>query len=121
MYNRITLIGRLGRDAESRGKENQVATLNIATTNYYKKKDGTPVEEVEWTNCVAFGALGQKLLTTAKKGDLVMCEGSKRTQVYEKDGQPRMNVYVSIDTFRKLSWKKVEENQEPGTTSTPQE
>lgn len=118
MYNRITLIGRLGRNAEARGKENQVANLTIATTNYYRKKDGTPVEEVEWTNCIAYGALAQKLISTAKKGDLVMCEGMKRTQVYEHDGQPRMNVYVAIDTFRKLSWKKITEGSGPETSST---
>lgn len=115
MYNRITLIGRLGKDAETRGKDKNVTTINVATSNWYKKQDGTQVEEVEWTACVGFGKLGERL-AKAKKGDLVLCEGAKRTQVYEKDGVARVNVYVAIDTFRKLSWNKFTQSPEPGTT-----
>jgi single-strand DNA-binding protein len=120
MYNRIILIGRLGKDAEPRGKENQVAALSIATTNYYKKKDGTAVEEVEWTNCIAFGKLAERVLNQAKKGDLVLCEGMKRTETYEKDGTTKTNVYVMLDIFRRLSWNTVTPAKESKPAETNQ-
>lgn len=113
MYNRIILIGRLGKDAEARGKENQIAAVNVATTNWYKKKDGTSVEEVEWTPCVAFGKLAERILLQGKKGDLILCEGLKRTDVYEQDGQTKTRVYVTIDTFRRLSWNNHTQGLEP--------
>ena len=116
MYCKLILIGRLGKDPEARGSLGNVAAIDVATTNYYTKKDGTGVEETEWTSCVAFGKTAESILRQSKKGDLVLVEGLKKTDTYEKDGQKRLSVFLQIDTFRRLSWsqpKKAEASSEP--------
>ena len=106
MYNKLILIGRLGKNPEARGKERSVVSLDVATTNYYVKKDGQGVEETEWTSCVAFGKLAESILKNSKKGDLVLVEGMKKSDVYEKDGVKKLTVHLQVDTFRRLSWNK---------------
>ena len=106
MYNKLILIGRLGKNPEARGKERSVVSLDVATTNYYVKKDGQAVEEVEWTSCVAFGKLAESILKNSMKGDLVLVEGMKKTDIYEKDGVKKMAAYLQVDTYRRLSWNK---------------
>jgi len=106
MYNKLILIGRLGKDPENRGTDGVIASMNIATVNYYKKKTGEGVEEIEWTQCLAFGKLGELVMSQAKKGDLVVVEGKKKTNTYEKDGVSRSNIYMLVDNFKRLSWHR---------------
>lgn len=106
MYNKLILIGRLGKDPENRGTDGVIASMNIATVNFYKKKTGEGVEEVEWTQCLAFGKLGELVMSQAKKGDLVVVEGKKKTNTYEKDGVSRSNIYMLVDNFKRLSWNR---------------
>ncbi|MBS1979208.1 MAG: single-stranded DNA-binding protein [Bacteroidetes bacterium] len=108
MYNKLILIGRLGKDAEARGPEKNIASIDVATTNFYTKKNGENVEEVEWTNCVAFGKLAESIIQKAKKGDLVLVEGLKKTDTYMRDGVDRIRVYMLIDSYRRLAWKDQE-------------
>lgn len=119
MYNRLILIGRLGKDAEAKGAEKNVVSINVATVNYYKKKTGEAVNEVEWTNCLAFGKLGELILSQAKKGDLVVVEGKKKTNSYEHEGQTRINVYLMVDHFQRLSWQQQEKPVETTATKDP--
>ncbi len=104
MFNKLTLIGRIGKDPEARGTQGNVCALDVATTNFYVRKDGVGVEETEWTACVGFGRLAESILKQAKKGDLVLVEGMKKSDVYEKDGKTRTSVFLQMDTFRRLSW-----------------
>ncbi len=97
------------KDPEARGTTSVVSAFDVATTNYYVKKDGQGVEETEWTACVAFGKLAESILKQGKKGDLVLCEGMKKTDTYERDGVKRSNAYLQLDSFRRLSWNKESE------------
>ena len=48
--NKVILIGRLGADPEMRytADGTPVATFRIATTETWKNKDGTKVDQTEW-------------------------------------------------------------------------
>lgn len=58
--NRVQLIGRLGKDPESRftptGK--RLAHFSLAVSNRWKSGDGESKEYTEWVNVEAWGRLG---------------------------------------------------------------
>ena len=88
--NQVTLIGRLGQDAELKGVNGTpLAKFSIATTERYKDKSGEYQEKTEWHRCNMWGktvdAVGRYLL----KGLQVCVQGSLQTRSYEKDGQTR--------------------------------
>jgi len=91
--NKVILIGNLGRDPEVRSLESgaKVANFPIATTEYYKGKDGARVkgggEQTEWHNIVLWNNLADLAEKYLKKGNSVYIEGRIRTRSYDdKDG-----------------------------------
>lgn len=50
MYNKIFLIGNLGRDPEVRSLPSgtQVCDFTVATNRRWKDRDGNPQEKTEW-------------------------------------------------------------------------
>ena len=88
--NRVQLIGRLGKDPESRytptGK--QVTTFSIAVSNRWKSK-GETKEYTEWINVEAWGRLGEICQEYLKKGSLVYIEGRLKTDRYEDKGETK--------------------------------
>ena len=71
--NRVQLIGRLGKDPESKftptGKK--VAHFSLAVSNRWKDKSGETKESTEWVNIEAWGRLGEVCQEYLKKGSLV--------------------------------------------------
>ena len=59
--NRVQLIGRLGKDPESKftptGKK--VVHFSVAISNRWKNKEGQSQEYTEWVNVEAWGRLGE--------------------------------------------------------------
>lgn len=80
--NKVTLIGNLGRDPESKGKgDTPIALLTIATTRSWKDRStGERREETEWHRVVAYQGLAKIVLDYAKKGRQVYVEGFLRTR-----------------------------------------
>lgn len=90
--NKVILLGNLGKDPEVRSFEggNKVATLAVATSRYYKGKDGNPVEETEWHNVALWGNLADLAEKYLVKGRQVFIEGRLRTRQYDdKEGNKR--------------------------------
>lgn len=83
MYNRVILIGRLGKDPEVKttatGKS--VAHLTVATSTFVKNSDGTFTENTEWNRIVVWGDQTERC-KKMKKGDIVYVEGTLRTNKY---------------------------------------
>ena len=88
--NRVQLIGRLGKDPESRftptGK--QVTTFSLAVSNRWKSK-GETKEYTEWINVEALGRLGEVCQEYLKKGSLIYLEGRLKTDRYEDQGETK--------------------------------
>lgn len=86
--NRVQLIGRLGKDPESKftptGKK--VAHFSLAVSNRWKDKSGETKESTEWVNIEAWGRLGEVCQEYLKKGSLVYLEGRLKTEKYEDKG-----------------------------------
>jgi len=89
--NRVQLIGRLGRDPESKftptGK--RVAHFSVAVSNRWKDRQGEVRESTEWVNVEAWERLGETCQQYLKKGSLVYIEGRLKTDKYETEGETR--------------------------------
>src|SRR5437763_1522559 len=82
--NRVTLIGFLGRDAETRQTHSDASftVLSLATNRSWKDPaSGEYKSEVSWHRCVAFGRAGQ-YAAALTKGTRVQVEGEIRTHQY---------------------------------------
>ena len=94
--NKIMLIGRLGRDAETRFTTNNVSVTNfsVATDYRYKGKNGDWVTETTWHNIVSFN-LSDYFKENLKKGKKFYVEGRLTKRDYtDKDGNKRFNTEV---------------------------
>ncbi|HMB22510.1 MAG: single-stranded DNA-binding protein [Chloroflexota bacterium] len=93
--NRVQLIGRLGKDPESKytptGK--RVTHFSIAVSQHWKA-NGETKEYTEWVNVEAWGRLGEVSQEYLKKGSLVYIEGRLRTERYEDKGEARFYTKV---------------------------
>ncbi len=85
--NRVQLIGRLGKDPESKftpsGKK--VAHFSLAVSQRWNTA-GETKEYTEWVNIEAWGRLGEVCQEYLKKGSLVYLEGRLKTEKYEDKG-----------------------------------
>jgi len=113
--NRVQLIGRLGKDPESRftptGKK--VAHFSIAVSNRWKSGDGESKEYTEWVNVEAWGRLGEVCQEYLKKGSLVYIEGRLKTDRFEAEGETRYYTKVVALSMQMLDRKP---NEEPELT-----
>lgn len=103
--NRVTIIGHLGRDPESRTFDSgdMVANLAVATSETWKDKNtGEKKEATEWHRVNAHGKLAEICCQYLRKGSLVYIEGSLRTRKYQKDGVDHYATEIRADQMRML-------------------
>ena len=87
--NKVMLIGRAGRDPETRFTNNRVpvTTFSLATTSRWRDSQTQETqEETEWHNVVCFGRLAEIASEYLKKGRQCFIEGQLKTQSWERDG-----------------------------------
>ena len=89
--NRVQLIGRLGRDPETRfiPTGRKVCTFSLAVNRRWKSKEGETREATDWFNVEAWGRLGEICQEYLTKGSLVYVEGRLQTDRYEQEGETR--------------------------------
>lgn len=112
--NKIMLIGRLGKDAETRFTTNNVSVTNfsLATDYRYKGKNGDWVNETTWHNVVSFN-LSDYFKENLKKGKKFCVEGRLTKRDYtDKDGVKRYMTEVVSERLIPL---------EPSSESTASE
>lgn len=85
LKNRITLIGNLGQDPETKTTESgkKVTNFTLATNDGYKNADGQKVSETTWHNIVAWNGLADVAVKFLKKGKEVALEGRIAYRTYE--------------------------------------
>jgi single-strand DNA-binding protein len=99
-YNKIILVGRIGRDAELRAtpKGTQVAETSVAVDDLAKKKPEGGYE-TEWYRIKVWGRQAETLAPMLLKGNLVLVEGRLSIRMFEssRDKQMRYSAEVSTD------------------------
>jgi len=105
MLNKVMLIGRLGRDPEIRYTQsgNAVASFSIATSEYWRDKQGQRQEKTEWHDIVAWDRLADQAQSYLKKGSMVYIEGKLQTRSWDdQQGQKKYRTEVVANQVRFL-------------------
>lgn len=90
--NKVILVGRMTRDPDMRTTPSgqQVATLSLATNNFWTDKSGTRQERTEFHTVVLWGRLAEIAGQYLTKGQECYVEGRLQTRQYTaKDGSER--------------------------------
>jgi single-strand DNA-binding protein len=108
--NKVTLIGRLGKDPEVRRTQtgDAITNLSIATSEKYKdKKTGQYVENTEWHRVTAFGSLAEIMEKYLNKGQEVYIEGSIHTRKWtDASGVEKYSTDIKANSMLMLGDKK---------------
>lgn len=104
--NKAILVGRLGRDPETRYTSGgqAVANFTLATDETYKDRSGERQKRTEWHRVVLWGKLAEIAQQYLKKGMLVYIEGRIQTRQWEdkRDGQKKQTTEIVGTTMRML-------------------
>lgn len=105
MYNKIILIGNLGRDPEIRKLEGGVSVgkFPIATNESYQDKSGEWQQRTEWHDIVVWRHLADRAERDLKKGALIFIEGKLTHRKWQdNEGNNRYSTEVVANTMRQL-------------------
>jgi single-strand DNA-binding protein len=97
-FNKITIVGYLGRDPELRYTPQGTALckMSIATTEKRKNVTGETEEHTTWFRVTAWGRQAELANEYLAKGRQVYVEGRLRLEEYtDRDGQKRFSAEVS--------------------------
>lgn len=105
MYSKTTLIGRLGKDPESRQLDTGkwVSRFSLATSVSWKDEKGEWQSKSEWHEVVKWSN-SEAGVPNVKKGDLVLVEGRNSTRAYQDQaGAERRITEIVVQLVRKLN------------------
>ena len=113
--NKVILIGRLGKDPETRYMPNGEAVTNatLATSENWKDKSGVKQEKTEWHNLVFYRRLAEIAGEYLKKGSMVYVEGKLQTRKWQdKEGRDRYTTEIIVNEMTMLGGKSTGGNFE---------
>lgn len=95
--NRVTLLGRTGKDPEKRytTQGTAVATFSLATTENVTKDRNNPTLKTTWHEIKCWGKLADMADEKIRKGDEVWVEGRITTESWD-DKQTGKKVYRTM-------------------------
>ena len=106
--NKAILVGRLGKDPETRYMTSGEAVTNVslATSDNYKDKNGEKQERTEWHNLVFYRRLAEIAGEYLKKGSQIYVEGRIQTRKWQdKDGKDRYTTEIIVNEMKMLGSK----------------
>jgi single-strand DNA-binding protein len=106
--NKVILIGRLGKDPETRYMTSGEAVTNatLATSENWKDKSGEKQEKTEWHNLVFYRRLAEIAGEYLKKGSQIYVEGKLQTRKWQtKEGQDRYTTEIVVNEMTMLGGK----------------
>jgi single-strand DNA-binding protein len=130
MVNKVTLLGRLGKDPVIKhfSDNNAIAEFSLATTENYKDKEGKWVEVTDWHNIkLPSKWMAESAEKYLKKGSLVYIEGKIKTRSYDdKDGNKKYITEIVAEMLRRLDKREggpagVGEQQPSYNNNAPQQ
>ena len=124
-WNRVQLIGRLGRDPEVRytAKGTPLTMFSMAVRRTWTGPNGERNEETDWFNIEAWARLGEICQEYLHKGSLVFIEGEMRIDQWENDkGEKQSRPKIFLRDMQMLDGRRnggetpvveIEEEEEP--------
>jgi single-strand DNA-binding protein len=131
-FNKITIVGYLGRDPELRYTPQGTALckMSIATTEKRKNAAGEMEEHTTWFRVTAWGRQAELANEYLAKGRQVYVEGRLRLEEYtDREGQKRFSAEVSATEIQFLGHRTelpgateavASANQKPAPAPKPQ-
>lgn len=120
--NRVTLIGNVGNDPETRHMPsgNAVTNLSLATSEAWKdKQSGQKQERTEWHRVVFFNRLAEIVAQYVQKGSKIYIEGSLRTRSWEQDGVKRYSTEIVASEMQMLDSRSGEQGRQSAPRQAP--
>ena len=117
MYQKIIIIGNLGRDPEIRYLPNSgaaVTNFSVATNRTYTNANGERIQETVWFRVSAWGKLAETTNQYLRKGSKVLVEGRMVADPQtggpriwtRQDGTPAASFEIHAMTVRFLSTRE---------------
>lgn len=106
MFQKITIIGYLGKDPEMRYTPagQAVTNFSVATSNKYQK-GGEWVTDTVWFRVSTWGNQAEACMKYLEKGSLVLVEGRVKAHAYMKGSEPEATLEVNASTVKFLDKK----------------
>ncbi|XP_071877260.1 mitochondrial single stranded DNA-binding protein [Bombus fervidus] len=98
--NQVTLLGRVGGDAQKRGnEEHPVVIFSLATHSNYRYMNGDFVQRTEWHRiCVFKPSLRDNVLNYLKKGQRIYVSGKiTYGEFKDEDGNTKSSTSIIAD------------------------
>lgn len=114
MLNKVIVMGRVVANVETTtndregGGQTVYAYWRLAVERDYKDNHGS--RPVDYFHVKSWGAAAKFASQYYKKGDLVVVVGELRNEVYEKDGENRINTVIRVENTYPAHLKHVETN-----------
>ncbi len=130
MYQRLVLVGNLGRDPEMRytPQGTAVTTFPVASTRRYNTADGQQKEETVWFRISVWGKQAETVNQYLSKGRQVLVEGALvpdengGPRIWTgQDGKPRASFEVRAQTVRFLGKREGAPASGAGPAEAPAE
>ena len=122
MLNKVILIGRLGKDPETRYMPNGEAVCNfsVSTSESWKDQSGQRQERTEWHNITMYRRLAEIAGQYLKKGSQVYLEGRIQSRKYQgKDGIERTAYDIIANEMKMLGGGNSEQQAQPAQGEAP--
>lgn len=113
-YNRVIIGGTLTRDPEVRNTQGgqAVCKFGLAVNRRYTS-NGESREEVSFFDCEVWGKTANTIAEFFKKGNRILVDGRLKQETWEKDGEKKSKVIISVENFQFVDRKQQGEEQEP--------
>lgn len=105
LANRVTLIGNLGQDPETKTTESgkKLVHFTLATKEGFKNAEGQRINETTWHNIIAWNGLADIAGKYLKKGNEVAVEGRIVYRTYEdKKGVTKYTTEIVLSDLELL-------------------
>jgi single-strand DNA-binding protein len=92
-YNKVTLLGNVGRDPNVREFDNggKLAVFSMATSKKVKGEDRT-----QWHQVKVFGKTAEIVEAYVAKGDMILVDGELEYEEWEKDGEKKSRAVITV-------------------------
>lgn len=100
--NKVILVGNVGNDPEVKRLDSgtPVAKIRVATTEYYRNRNGERMETTEWHSVTLWRALAEIAEKYVHKGSKVYIEGKLRSREFEdREGHRRRVTEIEADNL----------------------
>lgn len=104
--NKIILIGRVGKDPETKNFDTfSLTSFSLATTERFKTNNEIKTNTT-WHNIICSGKIAEIVQKHVKKGDQLFLEGKQINRTYDKDGETKYISEVRLNNIEFLGGRK---------------